>query len=92
VNIKPVQGYWALGNTPFEREAAFMRLLREPLSPRVLDGVARGLSMGWPLLGREAWTRLPAEEREAWVVRPRGRPAGKTPLDPSLTNFDVSLI
>jgi len=92
VNIKSVEGYWALGNTPFEREAAFMRLLREPLSPKVLDGVARGLSMGWPLLGREAWARLPAEERDAWVVRPRGRPAGQVPLSSSLVDFDMSPI
>jgi hypothetical protein len=54
--------------------------------------VARGLSMGWPLLGREAWARLPAEERDAWVVRPRGRPAGQVPLNSGLVDFDMSPI
>ena len=81
-NLKLIEGYWSLGNTPFEREAAFKGLLREPLAPAALEGISRGLSLGWPLLGQDIWARLDQAEQSEWVIRPRGRPT-KEAIGPS---------
>lgn len=66
--------YWALGNTPFEREAAYRQLLAQGLPPARADRLRRAVAGGW-VVGTAAF----AADAEAIVgraarPRPRGRP------------------
>lgn len=73
--------YWAMGNTPFERERAYAALLAEPLSPAQIAKLARALSGGWPC-GDDAFLRqVESAHARAARPRPRGRPSssGGTP-------------
>lgn len=72
--FRALESYWALGNTPFEREAAYTDLADRPLGPDLLEAMQRGLSQGRPVLSAAVWQSLEDEERQAWVRRPRGRP------------------
>lgn len=66
--------YWALGNTPFEREAAWARLLDEPMAPvdvqRILDSALKG----WALGSGAFLARIASETSRPVSPRPRGRP------------------
>jgi putative transposase len=66
--------YWALGNTPFERERRYAELLAEPLGEAVSAQIGRCLVGGWPC-GDEGYLSA-AEQRTARPTRPRprGRP------------------
>lgn len=72
--FRALESYWALGNTPFEREAAYTALSERPLGPDLLEAMQRGLSQGRPVLSAAVWQSLEEEERQAWLRRPRGRP------------------
>ncbi|MEQ1805968.1 MAG: transposase [Burkholderiaceae bacterium] len=68
---------WALGNTPFEREAVCERLLRIPLAQARIDALEAAARSGWaagPPTFADAMARLVKRR-----VRPgrRGRPAAK---------------
>ncbi len=78
-------GYWALGNTPFEREARYREMLEQPLPElverRLVDAVGKGWAMG------DAAFIATLSELTGRRVTPlsRGRPRGtktvpKTPL------------
>lgn len=66
--------FWALGNTPFERQAAYARLIEASLPPAEVLRIAAALRRGWPL-GSQAFVTVLAERagRPA-SPRPRGRP------------------
>ena len=76
--ISEPAAYWGLGNTPFEREAAYRQLLleRTPVEwTLALDAALRG---GRPL-GSEAFLRfLEAQAHRSFARAPRGRPAKST--------------
>jgi len=66
--------WWALGNTPFDREAAYRARLDEGLAAGDLKRLADAGHKGWPL-GDPAWLAQLALQAERPVVpRPRGRP------------------
>lgn len=66
--------YWALGNTPFDREAAWRRLLEEGLPAADRDRLEQATHLGWAL-GSEAFLkRLAGEGIRPLAPRPRGRP------------------
>jgi putative transposase len=67
--------YWALGNTPFEREAAYRAYLEDPQEAQKLLVVEASLRKGWALGSDEAFlTRLAeATPRRAIALKP-GRP------------------
>ena len=66
--------WWALGNTPFDREAAYGGLLAEGLAPAEAERVAAAARSGWPL-GDAAFLAGLAQRTERPVQpRPRGRP------------------
>jgi putative transposase len=66
--------YWAIGNTPFEREAAHRRLLAEGLSAPQLRAIADATAKGWAL-GSARFAVLLAERTGRRVVPGRrGRP------------------
>lgn len=66
--------YWSLGNTPFERELAWLRLLDEPLADRVLARMMDAVHKGWALGSGTFVASLGAETDRPLAPRPRGRP------------------
>lgn len=66
--------YWGLGNTPFQREAAYIELARQPLSADQLDSINQALLKGWPL-GSDAFkNQLQQKARRQVLPAKRGRP------------------
>jgi putative transposase len=71
--------WWALGNTPFEREAAWRGRLEAMLSPAVVERITQASRRGWPI-GDEAFlAHLALLLGRPVVPRPRGRPARRQP-------------
>lgn len=66
--------YWSLGNTPFDREAAYLRLIEQNLTPDQVAAVEGAVLKGWPL-GSEAF-KLALQQKLKRQVMPakRGRP------------------
>ncbi|MES2018224.1 MAG: transposase [Pseudomonadota bacterium] len=66
--------YWALGNTPFQREAAYLALSESRLGEAELATIAAALLKGWPL-GSDAF-KAELQQRAKRQVLPakRGRP------------------
>ena len=69
--------YWALGNTPFEREAAYKNLIEQVLTSDEMSELNGATSSGWAL-GSEQFKML-LERQTNRRVRPakRGRPFKK---------------
>lgn len=72
---------WALGNTPFEREARYLERLRHGLPAARLEAFATQLLRGWPL-GDAGYLERLGERTQRRVVRrragrPRGHPEGE---------------
>ena len=75
--------FWSLGNTPFERQAAYGRLCAAPLDPQVLEQLRASIQRGWPLGTREFLDALARKTARPLVRRPVGRPRRKS-LAPSI--------
>lgn len=73
--------YWALGNTPFQREAAYIELVQLGLSAEQLARINLALLKGWPL-GSDAFkTNLQQKEKRQVLPAKRGRPFKLKPED-----------
>jgi putative transposase len=74
--------YWALGNTPFQREAAYRELSRPLLSEKERAVLDAAVLKGWPL-GSDAF-KADLQQRAKRQVLPakRGRPFKIQPADP----------
>ena len=66
--------FWALGNTPFEREAAYRALLSAGLSGRERDVLEQGVHKGWPLGSARFIDTLAGQTTRRLVPLKRGRP------------------
>lgn len=66
--------YWGLGNTPFQREAAYIELARQPLSPAELEGINQAVLKGWPLGSNAFKDQLQQKARRQVLPARRGRP------------------
>jgi putative transposase len=65
---------WALGNTPFDRESAYRRLLLAPRDEALHAEAMHAAARGW-VLGGDAFVRaVAAAAGRAVAPRPRGRP------------------
>lgn len=66
--------YWALGNTPFEREAAYRALLEQGLAQDEIDALSDATRKGWALGSEQFKSAL--EKKMNRRVQPvkRGRP------------------
>jgi len=71
--------FWSLGNTPFERQAAYGRLCATPLDAAVLAQLRTSIRHGWPLGGREFLDTLARKTARPLAPRPLGRPRRKLP-------------
>jgi putative transposase len=73
--------YWALGNTPFQREAAYIELSQPSLSQTELATVAAALLKGWPL-GSDAFkTEIQHRAKRQVLPARRGRPPKAKPAE-----------
>lgn len=66
--------FWALGNTPFERQAGWRRRLEDGLSLAVIRQLAEATHKGWALAEEATLTRLQDQVDRPLQPRPRGRP------------------
>jgi putative transposase len=72
--ITESSAWWPLGNTPFEREAAYRRLLDEGLGATRAGALADAARSGW-VLGDAAFIQaLTGQTDHPLQARPRGRP------------------
>lgn len=74
--VTPHALHWALGNTPFAREAAYRELLQTGLDQRQRDAMTDAALRGWALGGPEFVARLHADTGR----RPNKARAGRPPL------------
>ncbi len=80
-------GFWALGNTPFEREAAYRLLGERPLPGALQQAIEDATSQGWAL-GDDAFiAALTAMQARRLLPQRRGRPAGAPREGSTLTLF-----
>jgi putative transposase len=68
------RAWWALGNTPFEREAAYRRLLDDGLPPGRAQALADAVRKGWALGDAAFLAGLQLQTARPLQPRPRGRP------------------
>jgi putative transposase len=66
--------FWQLGNTPFDREAAYRTLLVQGVAPAVAEAIARAAAGGW-VAGSARFLRALGESAPARHLQPR--PAGR---------------
>jgi putative transposase len=66
--------YWALGNTPFEREAAYRELLEQGLSDEEVEALTASALKGWPLGSAGFLQGLATQVDRPMRPRSRGRP------------------
>jgi putative transposase len=71
--VHPV-AYWALGNTPFEREMAYGGMLEHALPDRQVLAIEAALRGGWPLGSDRFVAQLASASTRPVAPRPRGRP------------------
>ena len=72
--ITDCAAWWALGNTPFEREAAYRRCLADGLAPERAAALAEAVHKGWAV-GDAGFLAALAQQADRPVQpRPRGRP------------------
>lgn len=67
-------GYWALGNTPFDREAAYRRLMEQGVPAADAKALETATLKCWALGSPAFLARLGEVTARPLVARPRGRP------------------
>jgi putative transposase len=73
--------YWALGNTPFQREVAYRELSRPMLSEKEMAVLDAAVLKGWPL-GSDAFkTELQLRAKRQVLPAKRGRPFKVKPAE-----------
>ncbi|MDP3823442.1 MAG: transposase [Burkholderiales bacterium] len=73
-SVPPASAYWLLGNTPFEREAAYAALLESPLPAGEQARIEATTLKGWAMGSGEFIASLAAETPRRPVAQARGRP------------------
>ena len=66
--------FWALGNTPFEREHAWRQRLAEGLPAARAEALRQAMHKSWALLPAQDAARLSALAGRPMAARARGRP------------------
>ena len=77
-HITPHAMYWALGNTPFAREAAYADLVRAGLNAQQMGAIANSLWHGWALGDPDYLASLSKDTDRRLMPARAGRPK-KTP-------------
>ncbi len=71
--------YWALGNTPFQREAAYIELAERALTSEELAALNAALLKGWPLGSDSFKLELQNKAKRQVLPAKRGRPFKQKP-------------
>jgi putative transposase len=66
--------YWSLGNTPFDREAAYRELLEQALTNGMVKLMLTATEKAWAIGPKSFVDRLETQLRRPVVARRRGRP------------------
>lgn len=66
--------YWGLGNTPFQREAAYQQLLAQAAAPELEAQIRNALLKGWALGSERYLNGLQARTARRVAPAKRGRP------------------
>src|SRR3989344_3696720 len=72
--VTDAPGFWALGNTPFERQAAWRARLQDGLGESRRQELAEAMHKGWALMPAEQQRAMEAVIGRPLSPRPRGRP------------------
>lgn len=70
--------YWRCGNTPFDRQASYRRLLRDGLETSAASALQEALAGQWALGDHDFVARAERLAGRRAAPRPRGRPRKKT--------------
>ena len=82
--------YWALGNTPFDREAAYQRLSETPVPASLVATIESATQKSWPL-GSEAFRRgLGKLTSRRLEPGRRGRPRKETTVEATAASTDLA--
>ena len=73
--------YWALGNTPFQREAAYKLTCERALTAAQMHAIEASVLKGWPLGGDAFKAALAKRTTQQVLPAKRGRPAKARPSD-----------
>jgi len=73
--------FWKLGNTPFEREARYRRLIEGGMPRSQIEAILRAATTGWALGSETFAARIGAESGRRSAPLPRGRPT-RRPVGP----------
>jgi len=66
--------YWGLGNTPFQREAAYIELVQQGAGSDERELIAAALAKGWPIGSHAFKEELERKTRRRILPAKRGRP------------------
>lgn len=72
--VPTASAYWALGNTPFARDAAYQDLLERPVSASLSASLEACTPLGWALTSDGASAGLMRLAPRRMTVKPKGRP------------------
>lgn len=72
-------GFWALGNTPFEREAAYRAFVSQPSHQSEMAAILLAVRSGWPLGSERFAAAVGRQSGRRARPAPRGRP--KSPAE-----------
>ena len=73
--VPTASAYWALGNTPFARDAAYQALLESPVSAAMAANLESCTPFGWALTSDGASVELSRVAPRRVTSKPKGRPA-----------------
>lgn len=76
--LTPHPLYWALGNTPFSREAAYAELVRRGTTPEQQEALTRSTLNGWALGSENFVAELQKQTDRRLIKNQPGRPGGKS--------------
>jgi putative transposase len=72
--VREHEAYWRLGNTPFEREAAYRREIAVALTEAERVALLSAARRGWPIGSARVLAAVGAESRRPVQAQARGRP------------------
>ena len=73
--------YWELGNTPFQREAAYIELAQQGMSGQELDAINAAVLKGTPLGSHAFMLELERKTKRQILPAKRGRPFKVKPAE-----------
>jgi putative transposase len=70
--------YWALGNTPFQREASYTEMVQQGITDEEVEQISLAVNKGWPLADHSFKVALERKTDRRILPAKRGRPFKQT--------------